>query len=171
MRTFLFIYWITFFIYSDSRIRFNDKTFGELSPYLKEYVEYSKRYDVYDENNFLKLKFIKITDNNENFKDTPEVMGVCLTYSSPLLPFVINKVEIYINKRYYEELKDTEDLRRLVFHELGHCIHYVDHVENDSNDLMYPYIASTNKQELDLIIKKFFLQLAINKYYNNKQVL
>jgi len=153
---------VVLFIRLDTRIQFNSNKFGILSKYVREYVKYSKKYNVYDEDDFLKLEFIKIVDNNEVLKDK-NVLGFCMIKG---LFFnktrIIISSRIYIRERDYEDLKNTEEFRWLMFHELSHCFYYSEHIK-DSNQLMNPYIGEVSKEKLDSMIRRYFRELQKNK--------
>jgi hypothetical protein len=59
-------------------------------------------------------------------------IATCTRYSNGL-------AEIEFLKSYYEEMDHTA-IRRVMFHEMGHCYLGKDHSKNDVNSFMYPTI-------------------------------
>jgi beta-lactamase regulating signal transducer with metallopeptidase domain len=97
----------------------NDVFFKELR---EDYIDYIERRNFLIEESYLnKIRTIPISFSNQ----IPTNAGVC-----------IDKNHILVNS-FYQDPYFNQELRQIVYHELGHCIFDLKHV-NESMDLMLP---------------------------------
>lgn len=121
----------------------------------------------------LELRFAKINSPNKG----TSIAGYCqksTTYSQGLLETkVIKTPRIVINIDYWNTAEDYLK-RKLIYHELGHCILNKGHIDN-SAEIMYPYIGHSSKtwqNEVAFLFKGISIEtsIAMNSIISNESV-
>lgn len=98
----------------------------ELIPYIDEFMDYVHIYNL----KTFPLEKLKIVDYGIPDKDNKNIIGMCYQYNYENKP-LYNKIIIIKEKRDIY-------LKQLMFHELGHCLLNLKHVD-DPGSIMYAY--------------------------------
>lgn len=111
---------------------------SELMPYVEEFEYLWDLYSPGSRINNLRVRFGKITQDN---RPTAVVAGSCFrqTGRSP---------RIVINTEIWQNITETRR-KVLMFHELGHCVLFRDHIQGFNTSIMNPWVISDSKFESD----------------------
>lgn len=113
------------FISCGNNKRFNAKNDVFFDSYKQEFIDYMYKYS----NVFTNIDELRVLNMPIAFVKDINKAGIC--YSS-------GRIEINPNLQI-----NLPNLRKVVFHELGHCVLNLGH-SNDFNDLMYPKLFHPN---------------------------
>ena len=107
---------------------------------VKEYYdEFVRLCDYYNSStcatNMPKLRYIKIVDKKElmlhaeeiNMGSKTEAVGLCVYYYNPKTNAIVESYVYLLDNNGYGENWFPEEVKALVFHELGHCLLRLDH--------------------------------------------
>jgi predicted Zn-dependent protease len=140
------------------------KPVAQHNPELMEYVEQFKldaweRGCLLDSVDLRRVKRIPEDYSEYGVAMSTTDAGLCveqtvIEYQMPYTGISTNKMswsEIWIRDNVVEE----EELRSLMYHELGHCYMGLDHKPNDPNHLMYPTSLYSEKDWIERVDQLF----------------
>lgn len=108
---------------------------------------------------FNRVDSIKLTSTYEEEKKGEYPLGQCKlkTYA-----VIVVRREITIRR---DLLKSPNSLRAVLAHELGHCVFLRNHVENERENLMAPYMLPEKvlDAQLPTMLQRFYQQIEANE--------
>ena len=118
---------------------------ARFAPNFLDFIEISKEYGFTP--SFRDIRYMQTDDSIYGEEGT---VGMCYSNTTVKREYYSpeHKEDVYI----YNEIRIVSetmlsdlriDLKEVVYHELLHCIFKLEHNENNSNDIMYPYVGQS----------------------------
>ena len=104
---------------------------------------------------FNRVDSIKLVNDYKEDKEGEYTLGQCKIQTYAL---IVVRREITLRR---ELLDKPSSLRAVLAHELGHCVFLRNHVENERNNLMAPYILPQKvlDAQLPAMLQRFYQQI------------
>ena len=152
-------------LYSGCQLGSEKNNYGQFNKYVKEYMEYSKKYKVNNYAALGKLSSIEV-GKGSLISLNPNTLAYCRKYGFNIgFLEIITSTQIVVSPDFMK-YSDEQEIRFVIIHELAHCLHNVDHT-SAKKDLMYKYVPNyIDKEVTDKAIEKYFQRLA--KKYKTK---
>lgn len=130
------------------RYRLPPRDYGDYAAYVDDYMDYARLYGVAERTYIKQFTTITVADNLAD-EDDPEVAAVCWSQTNILKNRVtVVSVRIVISREFNADYKNTILMRWTMFHELGHCLHGLPHVDNPK-EIMNPMLPNINSLYAD----------------------